>query len=253
MPSRGSIAIKKASLFVSSQSPPDNRDDGDSFASPPSIYHFSIFFEEIERRGEGRGWSGAKPINFPRQRRIKRPILLPRRRGGLASGEKSSGETISRPVPRQAVFNFSSPFSKTDNEDRTPGPPQDSQNSPTHLAWVTSARYLTLEVRISCGRTRGRGARVPNGWMEEAWHHRVTACFVHRFATANIMPVSAGPQRDRRTADPIIQARTLWYTRWCATLAIVREANLRERIMCRLFQLPRIEERRMIDDRCGGG
>lgn len=77
MPSRGSIAIKKASLFVSSQSPPDNRDDGDSFASPPSIYHFSIFFEEIERRGEGRGWSGAKPINFPRQRRIKRPILLP--------------------------------------------------------------------------------------------------------------------------------------------------------------------------------
>ena len=115
--------------FESISNPSLPRDDVRSFPFPRytpkeqfSIFLFSIFLEKSSgkrKRERGSIWSGAKPINFPRQRRIKRPILL------LGLGfERNLLETISRPVPRQAVFNFSSPFSKTDTilGDRTLGP-----------------------------------------------------------------------------------------------------------------------------------
>lgn len=128
--------------------------------SQSSYFPFSSRNPRERERERESIWSGAKPINFPRQRRIKRPILL------LGLGfERNLLETISRPVPRQAVFNFSSPFSKTDTilGDRTLGllppslPPRRIVKTAPPTSRGSRARYLTLPLLSSLPRNGSLG------------------------------------------------------------------------------------------------
>lgn len=113
---------------------------------------------------------------------------------------------------------------------------------------------------------KGR-ARVPRGGKWRSWRAKkrdtieLRACFVHRFATANIMPVSPGPPRDIGDCLPIQLSKVAHYDTTDVRMRDTRsgwytaeDPLFRGTCANVLYRRVSITDRgEMIDDRCRGG